>query len=275
MAIISHNHVESPTRSSNKSSGRAQKQHPDAVDMFAVNRMIRRSDLPYAAKCFLCAILEHDRYGQSERGCIASLETLAVELGCQPRYLTKLLPLLLEGRWVTEERDGKHRPLRLGPHIRETMNPVQTDLGAQCTSVQLGDAPPSDRACTSVQQDRVSQLEVTSEPEFAGESFASLPEDESSPRILRFPRKPAASEPPPPASPQRFPQSPASMARARLAMAELGRRDRILRTDGVMLWIEHRDPENPSSRTIPGWLGDELRTLKPELLALLASGGGP
>jgi hypothetical protein len=181
----------------------AQKTHRVAVDMFAVNRLIRRSDLSYAAQTLLCAILEHDRYGQSERGCVASLDTLAAEIGAKPRYVTKLLPKLLEGRWVTEERDGKHRPLRLGPRCRDTMNPVQSDLGAECTQEQSCFAPRNDCSCTSVQMDPVSILEVREETEFAGGLAA--PGKEDGPRLTLFdPSEPAPLRP----APRGFPNPP-------------------------------------------------------------------
>ena len=149
--------------------GKTASPHRNAVDMFTVNRQIRRSDLSYAAQALLCAILEHDRYGQSERGCLASLDTLAAEIGATRQYVTTLLPQLLKGRWVTSERDGKHRPLRLGPRIREALcTPQQSLLGAECTPQQSSLAPSNDCTCTPQQSLPVSILEVREETEFAG-----------------------------------------------------------------------------------------------------------
>src|SRR3954470_24488956 len=66
-------------------------------DCFEINRRIRRSGLSYAAQALLCAILDHDRYGQSLLGCTASLATLANEIGATPQYVSRLLLPLLEG----------------------------------------------------------------------------------------------------------------------------------------------------------------------------------
>ena len=173
----------------------AQKTHRDAADMFAVNRLIRRSDLSYAAQALLCAILEHDRYGQSERGCVASLDTLAAEIGATRQYVTMLLTKLLKGRWVTSERDGKHRPLRLGPHIREALcTPQQSLLGAECTPQQSSPAPSNDCSCTPQQSLTVSILEVREETEFAG-GCASLGNEDGPPLKLFDPSEPAPSRP--------------------------------------------------------------------------------
>jgi Mn-dependent DtxR family transcriptional regulator len=84
-------------------------------DPFAIQRTIRRSALPYAAQALLCAILDHDRYGQSRRGCTASLATLAADIGATPQYVSQLLPDLVKAGWIkAEPRRGNVRPLRMG-----------------------------------------------------------------------------------------------------------------------------------------------------------------
>jgi hypothetical protein len=57
--------------------------------------------------------------------------------------------------------------------------------------------------------------------------------------------------------------------RAHQAVEDLARLDRILLTDGVDIWFDHRDPANPSSLKIPGTLCADLRELRPELIELL------
>src|SRR5512147_1060583 len=85
-------------------------------DAFEINRRIRRSDLSYAAQALLGAILDHDRYGRSARGCVASLETLAGEINATPQYVSRLLPRLLDGGWIVAgPRCGRSRSLRMGP----------------------------------------------------------------------------------------------------------------------------------------------------------------
>lgn len=106
---------------------------PPKPDPFAIQRTIRRSGLSYAAQALLCAILDHDRYGQSKRGCTASLATLAGDIGATPQYVSQLLPDLVKAGWITAEpRRGNVRPLRMGKSPRILGNPAaspQESLG--------------------------------------------------------------------------------------------------------------------------------------------------
>jgi hypothetical protein len=96
-------------------------------DPFAIQRTIRRSALPYAAQALLCAILDHDRYGQSRRGCTASLATLAADIGATPQYVSQLLPDLVKAGWIkAEPRRGNVRPLRMGKIPRTVGKPGET-----------------------------------------------------------------------------------------------------------------------------------------------------
>jgi hypothetical protein len=100
-------------------------------DPFEVQRAIRRSGLSYAAQALLCAILDHDRYGQSRRGCTASLATLAGDIGATPQYVSQLLPDLVKAGWVVaESRRGNIRPLRMGKSPTTVGNPAASPQGS-------------------------------------------------------------------------------------------------------------------------------------------------
>lgn len=101
----------------------------DKGEVFTLQRHIRgaRSLLPMA-RLLLLAILDHDRYGKSQRGCVASMETLANEIGTTKKHVCELLSSLTgENGWlVAEKRQGNNRPLRIGPRCTEviaTSNP--------------------------------------------------------------------------------------------------------------------------------------------------------
>jgi hypothetical protein len=86
------------------------------IDIFGVMRHVRRSDLSYAAQALLMAILDHARFGRGERGCTASIATLAAEINATPRYVTKLMAKLVDDGWVVVKyRRGRGRPLDMGP----------------------------------------------------------------------------------------------------------------------------------------------------------------
>ncbi|MGZ5996114.1 MAG: hypothetical protein ACXWN0_10575 [Isosphaeraceae bacterium] len=96
-----------------------------APDCFEINRLIRRSGLSYAAQALLGAILDHDRYGQSSKGCTASLATLAAEIDATPRYVTKLIGELLAGDWIeADPQKGNTRALRMGPACTPVLRTV-------------------------------------------------------------------------------------------------------------------------------------------------------
>lgn len=142
---------------------------------FQVQRQIRRSDLSYAAQALLCAILDHDRYGESKCGCIASLETLAQEIGATPSYVCRLLRDLTGQGWIiAEAQHGNARPLRMG--ITCTRN-QRTD----------GSAPSSDPSSTS------DQSEVHVIP-FRRAPDSDRPRKES---LKRSQRENESAEPPP------------------------------------------------------------------------------
>lgn len=108
-----------------------------------IRRGIRASDLPYGEQALLGAILDHDYYGASGLGCIASVETLAAELDTTVRSINRMLVPLLEGGWVTAERKGKHRPLRMGKKcVDSAIRLVRLRTGESLTdSSQPSDAP--------------------------------------------------------------------------------------------------------------------------------------
>src|SRR4051812_4794651 len=115
-----------------------------------IRRGIRASDLPYGEQALLGAILDHDYYGASDLGCIASVKTLAAELDTTERSINRMLAVLIKGEWVTVERSGKHRPLRMGKKCVDAaikLVRLRTDESLTDSS-QASDAPMTNPSCT-------------------------------------------------------------------------------------------------------------------------------
>ena len=114
-----------------------------------VGRTIRRSSLSYAAQALLMAILDHDRYGQSKAGCIASLETLAAEIDATNQYVSRLLASLIDGGWVvvSPHVNGKARPLRMGPACKADLPTIVGGTSQQSVHdlPTIGSRPPNNR----------------------------------------------------------------------------------------------------------------------------------
>ena len=128
-----------PNRVKTQCTPRAQKQHRDVVDQEPnpadIRRGIRRSGLPYGEQTLLAAILDHDYYGKSELGCIASLKTLAAELDTTERSINRMLVRLLKDKWVIQERSGKIRPLRMGEKcLKSAPRPIRQGTDASLTN---------------------------------------------------------------------------------------------------------------------------------------------
>jgi hypothetical protein len=116
-----------------------------SVDSFAVTRIILRSDLLPMAKVVLLAILDHDRFSRSQRGCVASHETLARETGTSARHVRRMLRILVDGgRIIVEPQEGNERPLRMGTRCTCNLGLV----GPNCTD-DLGPPGPQPRTYRS------------------------------------------------------------------------------------------------------------------------------